>query len=127
LFFTTTNGSLLEYDQTRKIVVREINVGQLGWTTTFMHALENRVYLKSIYGTSVKYYSVDPLSGDCTELGFMPRKDGCRYFQDGRNLKKLDSFNDVVWSIDDYTANGVMLEDEYGVLVKSGTMLSLWC
>lgn len=126
LFFTTTDGILIEYDQARKTVVHETKVGQFGWTTTFMHALEDRVYLKSISGAAAMYFSVDPLSGDCTELAEMPRKDGCRYYQDTRNLKKIDVNNDVIWSIDDYTANGVMLEDEYGVLVKSGTMLSLW-
>lgn len=126
LFFTTSNGTLVEYDQNRKSVVREAKVGQFGWTTTFMHSLEDKVYLKSVYGASVKYYQADPLSGDCIELDYMPRKDGCWYQQDGRILKKLDLYKDTVWSIDDYAANGVILEDEFGVLVRSGSMLSLW-
>lgn len=126
-FLTTSNGRLFEYDFARKMVVRDIPLGLDGWTTTFMHAFENRVYLKSTNGSQTKHFSVDPLAGEFVEIsGFVPRKDGCRYYQDGRNLRKLDAADETVWFIDDYSITGVIMEDEQGVLVKSGSMLSLW-
>ncbi|NTU60901.1 MAG: hypothetical protein HGA95_01015, partial [Caldiserica bacterium] len=127
LFLTTSNGVLFEYDQARKMIVRKILVGIDGWTTTFMHALDNKVYLKSANGKETKYYQVDPLAGEVSEIqGFAPRKDGCRYYLDGRNLRKLDSADETVWFIDDYSIMGVVMEDERGVLVSSGSSLSLW-
>lgn len=126
-FLTTSNGRLFEYDFARKMIIRDIPLGSDGWITTFMHTLDDRVYLKSANGTQTKYYSVDPLAGVFFEIsGFAPRKDGCRYYQDARNLRKLDSNNETVWFIDDYSITGVIMEDERGVLAKSGSMLSLW-
>lgn len=126
-FLTTSNGRLFEYDFSRKMVIRDIPLGIDGWVTTFMHTLDDRVYLKSVNGAQTKYYSVDPLAGVFFEVsGFAPRKDGCRYYQDGRNLRKLNSDNEIIWFIDDYSITGVIMEDERGVLVKSGSMLALW-
>lgn len=125
LFVTTSNGLLLEYSQNG--VTREMTIGNDGWTTTVIHAFEDRVFLKSTDGKQNEFYSIDPLSGDWKTLKVMPRKDGSYFFPDGRYFRKMNlKTNETIWFIDDQYITSVLLEDERGVLTKSGLTVTLW-
>jgi hypothetical protein len=127
LFLTTTNGMLLEYSPIQRAIAREMPIGNIGWTTTFLHSYENLAYLKSTNGSQTIHYSVDPLAGDFNELKVVPRKDGSYFFPDGRYFRKMDLVtNETIWFIDDQYVSSVLLEDERGILTRSGQIVTLW-
>ncbi len=126
-FVTTSNGLLLEYSLAQKGITREMSIGNDSWTTTVLHTFEDRVYLKSTNGKQNEFYSIDPLSGDSRELKVMPRKDGSYFYPDGRYFRKMNlKTNETIWFIDDQYITSVLLEDERGVLTKSGLTVTLW-
>jgi hypothetical protein len=126
-FVTTSNGVMFEYDIERKRIVREFKVGYDGYTTTFLHALDDRVVLKCTDNKFTQHCYIDPLNGQSEQIsGYVPRKDGCYYHHDGRYFRKMNSSNETLWMIDNALINGVILEDERGVLTKSNQVLTLW-